>query len=134
MPDTFIYSEECVVRSIEKGQLRDLLIVNLDCNNLSMNLDMISSINTLNVNEKVNVIFSASKPEFGVDDFCAHGYVVTEKRKKIENEENFVTIISFFGPLLRISSKTSFLERYKLNIMDHIYFCIKKQSVVVLSK
>ncbi|MEM3292192.1 MAG: DNA-directed RNA polymerase subunit G, partial [Saccharolobus sp.] len=37
------------------------------------------------------------------------------------------TIISLFGLLVRImSEKESILDLFKINIMDHIYFCVSK--------
>ncbi|MEM0071472.1 MAG: DNA-directed RNA polymerase subunit G [Metallosphaera sp.] len=121
----YVFSEICDIVSIKKGELRDLLVISIKCKDIDITLDMISSINMFEQGEKVNLTISKERPEFSERDFCAHGYVVTEKKKK---DESYTTIISFFGPLLRISSNESFIEKKGLKIMDHIYFCIKKST------
>ncbi|MEM1622032.1 MAG: DNA-directed RNA polymerase subunit G, partial [Metallosphaera sp.] len=122
---SYSFSEMCKIDSIKKGELRDLLIVAVRCQDTEFNLDMISSLNMFKDGENVNVILSKERPDFTEKDFCAHGYVVTQKKK---GDGTFVTIISFFGPLLRISSKDDFLKRAGLNVMDHVYFCVRKSE------
>lgn len=112
------FSQECTVERIEKGELRDLLVVKIKCGEITMNLDVVSSINIFKEGGKVRTIISQQPPEYSPDDFCAHGYVVTEKRK-----DSFITLISFFGPVLRISSQESFTKITQLKVMDHVYFC-----------
>ncbi|AWS00608.1 DNA-directed RNA polymerase subunit G [Metallosphaera hakonensis] len=124
MLSNYVFSENCKIDSIRKGELRDLLVATIKGKNLEMILDVISSLNVFNEGEEVRVILSREKPEFTEKDFCAHGYVVTEKKKG----DNFVSIISFFGPLLRIVSADGFLQRVGLKSMDHVYFCVRKNE------
>ncbi|WP_238024716.1 DNA-directed RNA polymerase subunit G [Metallosphaera javensis (ex Hofmann et al. 2022)] len=125
MLSSYAFSETCKIDSIKRGELRDLLVISMKCQDTEFNLDMISSLNMFNDGESVNIVLSKERPDFTERDFCAHGYVVTQKKK---NEGAYVTIISFFGPLLRISSKDDFLKRAGLNVMDHVYFCVKKSG------
>ncbi|MEM3351562.1 MAG: DNA-directed RNA polymerase subunit G [Saccharolobus sp.] len=116
---------ECEVNSIQKGSLKNLLIVNLYCGNIGIDFDIIDHINIFHEKEKVNVILSKDKPRYTSEDFCAHGYVVTEIKDKMSSKHK--TIISLFGLLVRImSEKESILDLFKINIMDHIYFCVSK--------
>ncbi|MEM0016186.1 MAG: DNA-directed RNA polymerase subunit G [Saccharolobus sp.] len=116
---------ECEVNSIQKGSLKNLLIVNLYCGNIGIDFDIIDHINIFHEKEKVNVILSKDKPRYTSEDFCAHGYVVTEIKDKMSPKHK--TIISLFGLLVRImSEKESILDLFKINIMDHIYFCVRK--------
>ncbi|MEM0130872.1 MAG: DNA-directed RNA polymerase subunit G [Saccharolobus sp.] len=116
---------ECEVNSIQKGSLKNLLIVNLYCGNIGIDFDIIDHINIFHEKEKVNVILSKDKPRYTSEDFCAHGYVVTEIKDKMSSKHK--TIISLFGLLVRImSEKESILDLFKINIMDHIYFCVRK--------
>jgi DNA-directed RNA polymerase subunit G len=116
---------ECEVNSIQKGSLKNLLIVNLHCGNIGIDFDIIDHINIFHEKEKVNVILSKDKPRYTSEDFCAHGYVVTEIKDKMSSKHK--TIISLFGLLVRImSEKESILDLFKINIMDHIYFCVRK--------
>lgn len=114
---TYNFSQECVVEKVEKGELRDLFVVKMKCGEIVMSLDVVSFINIFKEGGRVKTIISKELPQYSPEDFCAHGHVVTEKK------DGFVTIISFFGPLLRISSKESFLKTANLNVMDHVYFC-----------
>ncbi|MEM4884572.1 MAG: DNA-directed RNA polymerase subunit G, partial [Saccharolobus sp.] len=101
------------------------LIVNLYCGNIGIDFDIIDHINIFHEKEKVNVILSKDKPRYTSEDFCAHGYVVTEIKDKMSSKHK--TIISLFGLLVRImSEKESILDLFKINIMDHIYFCVRK--------
>ncbi len=120
------FNEEGTISSIQKGVLRDLYVVNIKCQDININLDVTSEINIFNNNEKVNVIISRSKPSFTQNDFCGHGYIVTEKVD--QNSKTYATIISLFGLLVKIESNSSFLNKYGFNIMDHIYFCVIKSK------
>ncbi|BDC19285.1 DNA-directed RNA polymerase subunit G [Acidianus sp. HS-5] len=120
------FNEEGIVSSIQKGVLRDLYVVNIKCQDININLDVTSEINIFNNNEKVNVIISRSKPIFTSNDFCGHGYIVTEKVD--QNAKTYITIISLFGLLVKIESNSSFLNKYGFNVMDHVYFCILKET------
>lgn len=122
------FNEEGTIGSIQKGVLRDLYVVNIKCQDININLDVTSEINIFNNNEKVNVIISRSKPSFTQNDFCGHGYIVTEKEKVNQNKKTYITILSLFGLLVKIESDSSFLNKYGFNIMDHIYFCVIKSK------
>jgi len=112
----------CNITSVEPGALRGIDLINLECEDLKVGVDMISSINVFSPGEKVKLVIAKSKPEFGERDFCGHGYVVTEKRQS----NKYVTLISIFGPLIRIESENSFLSSNNLSIMDHVYVCLLK--------
>lgn len=83
MLSSYSFSEMCKIDSIKKGELRDLLIVAVRCQDTEFNLDMISSLNMFKDGENVNVILSKERPDFTEKDFCAHGYVVTQKRREM---------------------------------------------------
>jgi len=85
MSVTYNFSQECTVERIEKGELRDLLVVKIKCGEITMNLDVVSSINIFKEGGKVRTIISQQPPEYSPDDFCAHGYVVTEKRRTVSS-------------------------------------------------
>lgn len=119
--NSYEYQELCKIASIEQGAIRGIDVIKLDCEKIKVDVDMISQINVFASNQQVKFIISKNKPEFTNNDFCAHGYIVTEKQ-----QENYVTIISLFGPLIRIISNESFCKEYNLNIMDHVYVCIIK--------
>jgi DNA-directed RNA polymerase subunit G len=119
--NSYEYQELCKIDSIEQGAIRGIDVIKLDCGKIKADVDMISQINIFGQNQQVKFIISKNKPEFTENDFCAHGYLVTEK-----HQENYITIISLFGPLIRIVSNESFCNEYNLNIMDHVYVCILK--------
>ncbi len=122
--NSYKLEKPCNISSIEPGALRGIDVIKLECGDLKVNVDIISSINIFSPGEKVKLVVSASKPQFTERDFCGHGYIVTEKKQA----EKYITIISIFGPLVRIESDNSFLSSSKLNIMDHVYVCILKTS------
>lgn len=120
-------NEECKVISINKTSLKGNLLVELSCeNNKKILFDIIESINNFKPNEKVKVVISKNRPEFEAEDFCGHGYIVTQKR----NDEFVTTIISLFGLLIKIieDKNSNFMQKSNLNIMDHIYFCVRKEK------
>jgi len=119
--NSYEYQELCRITSIEQGAIRGIDVIKLDCGKIKIDVDMISQINVFTANQQVKFIISKNKPEFTNNDFCAHGYVVTEK-----HQESYVTIISLFGPLIRIVSDESFCNKYNISIMDHVYVCIIK--------
>lgn len=116
------FRQEGIVNSIENGALRGLYIVKIMTNDVTISLDVTKQINIFNVNEKYNIIISKNKPEFTQNDFCGHGYIVTEKKL----QDSYVTIVSLYGLLIRIESKYSFIKKYGFNVMDHVYFCAIK--------
>lgn len=117
----------CEINSIEKGSLKNLLIVKLSCDNININFDIVENINIFNEKDKVRVIISRAKPSYTNKDFCGHGYIVTEL-KDTTQDGKYNLIISLFGLLVKISNKESLLKTFGLNVMDHVYFCVKKIS------
>lgn len=120
----------CEINSIERGSLKNLSMVNMSCNGFNVSFDIIDSINIFSQKEKVKVIISKNRPSYSHDDFCGHGYIVTElKDSSLNNGNKYTTIISLYGLLVKIiSNKESFLRTSQLNIMDHVYFCVKKNN------
>ncbi|AWR97246.1 DNA-directed RNA polymerase subunit G [Acidianus sulfidivorans JP7] len=116
------FKEEGVVNSIDIGALRDLYVVNIHTEDANITIDVVKQINIFNINEKYQIIISKTKPNFSDNDFCGHGYIVTEKKDK----DKYITIVSLYGLIVRIESKESFLNKFGFNIMDHIYFCALK--------
>ncbi|BBG24452.1 DNA-directed RNA polymerase subunit G [Sulfuracidifex tepidarius] len=119
-------NEECKVVSVNKTGLKGNLVVELSCDNKKILFDIIESINNFKPDEKVKAIISKNRPEFGAEDFCGHGYIVTQKK----NEESLITIISLFGLLIKVieDKNSNFMKKVNLNIMDHIYFCVRKEK------
>jgi DNA-directed RNA polymerase subunit G len=119
-------NEECEVSSIDRGSLKGNLIIELACGKRKIIFDMIENINTFNKKEKVTMTLSKNRPEFGPNDFCGHGYVVTQKR----SENSLTTIISLFGLLVKVNEEpnSNILDDLKMSLMDHVYFCVKKIS------
>ncbi|BDB97173.1 hypothetical protein SACC_01900 [Saccharolobus caldissimus] len=117
----------CEINGIEKGSLKNLLIVKLSCDNININFDIVENINIFNEKDKVRVIISRTKPSYTNKDFCGHGYIVTEL-KDTTPDGKYNLIISLFGLLVKISNKESLLKTFGLNVMDHVYFCVKKIS------
>lgn len=120
------FSQEGIVTSIENGALRGLYVVKIKTDELTISVDVTNQINIFNLNEKYNIIISKNRPRFTQNDFCGHGYIVTEKR----TQENYVTLISLYGLIIRIESKYSFIKKFGFNIMDHVYFCAIKVNKV----
>jgi DNA-directed RNA polymerase subunit G len=120
-------NEQCEITSINKGTLKGILLVEMHCEKHEIIFDIVNDINTFTQKEKVNVVLSKIRPEFGPEDFCGHGYIVTQKK----NESGLVTIISIFGLLVKIIDKddNNLVKDTNLNIMDHIYFCVKKSQI-----
>lgn len=114
----------CNIEKISEGSLKNLYILNLKCeNNFLINIDIPKEINIFQDNEIIKFVISKEKPQYTSNDFCAHGYVVTEKDY---GNNNILTIISLFGLLVRVTSPTGLVKQGKLSVMDHIYLCIKK--------
>lgn len=113
----------CNIEKISEGAFKNLYILNLSCkDNIKINVDMPKEINIFKDNQNVQFILSKNKPQYTKEDFCAHGYVVTEKT----NNSEIVTLISLFGLLIRISSLSGLVKSGNFSIMDHVYVCIKK--------
>ncbi|WP_338600036.1 DNA-directed RNA polymerase subunit G [Sulfolobus tengchongensis] len=120
---------DCEIKNIEKGSLKNLSIVKMSCNDIDVNFDIIDNINIFKENEKVKMLLSKSKPIYTSNDFCAHGYIVTElKDTSITADARYTMIISLFGLLVKISNKDSLLRLFQFHVMDHIYFCVKKNT------
>ncbi|ACP48089.1 DNA-directed RNA polymerase, subunit G (RpoG) [Sulfolobus islandicus Y.N.15.51] len=120
----------CEINSIERGSLKNLSIIHMSCNDFNISFDIIDNINIFSQKEKVKAIISKNRLSYTNDDFCGHGYIVTELKDSSSNNGNrYTTIISLFGLLVKIiSNKESFLKTHQLNVMDHIYFCVKKNT------
>lgn len=120
---------ECEINGIDRGSLKNLLVVKLVCKDFNINFDILENINIFKEKDKVKVFISNTKPSYTKDDFCAHGYVVTELKDGSSEQQKFSTIISLFGLLVKIMGKESFLKTYGLNVMDHVYFCVRKSNI-----
>lgn len=114
--------EDCKILSIDKGSLKGLNIVKMECGNYHVEFDIIDTINIFNVDEKVTLLISRNKPNYSSSDFCAHGYIFYEKP-----ENNMIlSQISLYGLIVKIYSEKGLINSKIFNMMDHLYFCVKK--------
>ncbi len=114
---------ECVVTGKIDGSLKGLKILTLNCQDLSLNLDIVKEIDIFDINEKVRLIISRNKPEYTSNDFCAHGYLFYEK---MQQDNVYVSLISIYGLIAKITSNEGIIRKGILNMMDHVYLCIRK--------
>lgn len=116
--------KQCVVTDKVPGSLKDLKVLTLDCQDLKLNLDIVKEIDIFNVNDKVRLIISREKPEYTSNDFCAHGYIFYEKRQ--DNDSKYVSLISLYGLIVKIISDEGLIKKGTLNMMDHVYLCLRR--------
>lgn len=114
-------SEFCKIDSILPGSLRGYSIVKLNCNSLNAEVDIPNEVMIFKNGEEVKLIISRERPEYSNRDFCAHGYIFYEKKDK----EDYISLISLYGLLVKITTKEGLISSKKFNMMDHIYFCLK---------
>ncbi|MGC9104844.1 MAG: DNA-directed RNA polymerase subunit G [Thermoprotei archaeon] len=114
--------KECRIESKTPGSLKGLKLLNLDCGDYKITVDVVEEIDLFNEGDNVTFLVSREKPSFTNRDFCAHGYLFYEKK----NGEGFVSLISLYGLLVRIQSSDGIISKGTLNMMDHVYVCIKK--------
>ncbi|QGR18876.1 DNA-directed RNA polymerase subunit G [Stygiolobus azoricus] len=115
----------CTTSKIERGNLKNLLILKLECEqNIVIETDIVEEINLFKEGEKVTVEISIEKPSYTEKDFCAHGYLFYEK---LQDDGTILDQISLYGLIVKISSKNLGLIKENLfKMMDHVYYCIKR--------
>ncbi|MFP3259423.1 MAG: DNA-directed RNA polymerase subunit G [Sulfolobus sp.] len=116
---------ECSINSIEAGTLKNLYIVKMNCGVYDVEFDIVDVINIFNKGDKVKLIISKQRPEYSNRDFCAHGYLFYEKKQ--ENNK-VLDQISLFGLIVKIYSDQGLIQLKIFNMMDHVYYCVKKLS------
>jgi len=112
----------CKIVSIDRGSLKGLYIVKMNCDNYYVEFDIIDTINIFKQEENVKMIISREKPTFTSNDFCAHGYLFYEKKEG----EKVLDQISLYGLMVKIYSNNGLIGDKIFNMMDQVYYCVKK--------
>ncbi|BAB65302.1 DNA-directed RNA polymerase subunit G [Sulfurisphaera tokodaii] len=112
----------CKITSIDKGSLKGLIIIKMDCGIYQVEFDILESINIFKQEENVSMIISREKPVYTSNDFCAHGYLFYEKPEG----NKILDQISLFGLIVKIYSEKGLIGNSLFKMMDHVYFCVKK--------
>ena len=112
----------CKISSIEQGSLKGLYIVKMNCENYYVEFDIVDVINVFKQEESVKMIISKEKPIYTSNDFCAHGYLFYEKKEG----EKVLDQISLYGLIVKIYSNNGLINSKIFNMMDHVYFCVRK--------
>ncbi|MCG2884070.1 MAG: DNA-directed RNA polymerase subunit G [Sulfolobales archaeon] len=114
--------KQCKVISKVPGSLKGLKLLNLDCGDFTATVDLVQEIDVFDEGNDVAFVVSRDKPNYTPNDFCAHGYLFYEKK----SDNAFVSLISLYGLLVKIVSNSGIISSGILNMMDHVYVCIKK--------
>ncbi|MBP1358263.1 MAG: DNA-directed RNA polymerase subunit G [Sulfolobus sp.] len=111
----------CKITSIDKGSLKGLYVVKMDCEKYHVEFDIIDTINIFNQEDNVKMIVSREKPSYTSNDFCAHGYIFYEKPEG----DRILTQISLYGLIVKVYTEKGLIKDKIFNMMDHVYFCVK---------
>lgn len=112
----------CKITSINKGSLRGLYVISMECEKYKVEFDIVDTINIFKEGENVKMILSKDKPKYSSDDFCAHGYLFYEKAQG----NDILSQISLYGLIVKIYSEKGLIGSKLFNMMDHVYFCVSK--------
>ena len=112
----------CKILSIDRGTLKGLYIVKMNCEKYYVEFDIVDTINIFNSEDNVKMIISRDKPSYTSKDFCAHGYLFYEKKEG----DRILDQISLYGLIVKIYSDNGLINSKIFNMMDHVYFCVRK--------
>lgn len=110
-----------VVKSVTKSLIPQVYLVSVEGSDVRATFDVHKSLllRELNVNSKVRITLSKSKPEYrsGVD-LVMRGYIMS---KKTSEGQAIKLLVSLWGYLLILESPNAELSRV-FNYMDEVYF------------
>lgn len=122
---------EGFVKSIKKSLIPTAVIIEIDCGDIKVKMDLVRKLLVFDEGDKVRVIVGRDKPKYNEGkDFVAWGYVVSKKREKnvVNGEIKYVSklLISLWGYLVILESESNDLLK-TFNHMDKAYVKIGKE-------
>ncbi|BBD71981.1 hypothetical protein HS1genome_0370 [Sulfodiicoccus acidiphilus] len=106
------------------GQIPGAWIARVESQGTTVELDVLREFDLFREGSKVVVELSKSRPDFSAEDFCAHGYLFSEK----ENNGKRVTLLSLYGLIVRFTTDDGLISSGKFSMMDHVYLCVRPSA------
>ncbi len=122
---------EGLVKSIEKSSIPTVVIIQIDCGDVKIKMDLVRKLLVFDEGDKVKVVISKSRPDYREgEDFVAWGYVMSKKKeRKVINgmrKDIYKLLISLWGYLVVLESESDELLN-AFNYMDKVYMKISKE-------
>ncbi len=121
---------EGLVKSIERSIIPTVVIIQIDCGDVKVKMDLVRKLLVFDEGDKVRIIVSRSKPDYQEGkDFVAWGYVMSKKKeRRVTNgtrKDIYKLLISLWGYLVILESENNELLNV-FNNMDKVYVKISK--------
>ncbi|MEM0015010.1 MAG: DNA-directed RNA polymerase subunit G [Zestosphaera sp.] len=120
-----VLRDECLVQSIRKSLIPNVLILNLQCQGSNVELDLLRELLVVSEGGKAKYLLSREKPEYDERrDFVAWGYVIGKKvvdaGSPPHQGKRQKLIVSLWGYMVMIESGENINNCF--NVMDKVYF------------
>jgi len=118
---------EGIVRKIEKSLIPKVYILSIDCDEISIKLDLVKDLLIFDEGDRVDVLISHEKPKFKEgQDLVIWGYVLS-KKKTLSSEKPNKLLISLWGYLLVIETlRSDIIDAF--DYLDKVYFKLSKKT------
>ena len=119
---------EGMVKKIEKSLIPKVYILSIDCDEISIKLDLVKDLLIFDEGDRVNVLISHEKPKFKEgQDLVIWGYVLS-KKKTLSGEKPNKLLISLWGYLLVIETlRSDIIDAF--DYLDKVYFKLSKKNI-----
>ncbi len=118
---------EGIVKKIEKSLIPKVYILSIDCDEISIKLDLVKDLLIFDEGDRVDVLISHEKPKFKEgQDLVIWGYVLS-KKKTLSSEKPNKLLISLWGYLLVIETlRSDIIDAF--DYLDKVYFKLSKKT------
>jgi len=115
-----------VIKKIEKSLIPSVYILSIECDEVSIKLDLVKDLLIFDEGDKVAVTISQKRPVFNEGrDLVIWGYVLS-KKKSLKSDKPSKLLISLWGYLLVLESlRSDVVDAF--DYLDKVYLKLSKE-------